>query len=52
MTLRITREAAERPKRRKKTQPPPSAEEERLRDKKKHRSRIKEMRKPPREYRC
>lgn len=34
MSLRITREAAERPKRRKKTQPPPSAEEERLRDKK------------------
>lgn len=48
--LKLIREAAKKPKRRKETQPPNSADEERLRDKQ-HRSRIKELRKPPRDIR-
>ena len=48
--VKLIRQAAKKPKPRKETQPPQSADEERLRDKK-HRSRIKEMRKPPRDPR-
>jgi ribosome-associated protein len=46
----LLRRAAKRPKQRKKTKPPRSVDERRLQDKH-HRSRIKELRKPPPERR-
>jgi ribosome-associated protein len=48
--IKLIRQAAKKPKPRKETQPPKSADEKRLQDKQ-HRSRTKELRKPPREYR-
>ncbi len=48
--IELIREAAQAPKSRKETQPPKAADENRLQDKK-HRSRIKELRKPPRDIR-
>jgi ribosome-associated protein len=48
--LDLLRRAAKRPKKRKKTKPPRSVDERRLKDKH-HRSRIKELRKPPPERR-
>jgi ribosome-associated protein len=47
--VKLIRRASQPPKERHKTQPPPEADERRLRDKR-HRSRVKRLRQPPREW--